>query len=181
MYYCKTLLIAFMLLPFYLFAQTAVQPSEITGLWTGTLYNDSAQLHYKYEVVINKKNQKYQGYSHTWFVINHKEYFAVKKVKVKIAKDGKVIVVDDGIIAHNLPELPEKYSKQLNVLALNHTGNTSTLNGIFVTKRTKKYLSLTGQIKLDHSQKLWQSDLIAQLKNLHLENDITNEPVVYNP
>lgn len=171
-----------MLLPSLLFAQqSSLKNNAIAGLWTGTLYNDSAQQTYKYEIAISEKDGKFSGYSHTWFTIEGKEYFAVKKVMVKIAKDGKVIVVDDGLMTHNLPELPVKYSKQLNILDLQANGSKSLLEGVFVTNRTKQYQSLTGTIKLQYSENLSQSALILNLKKLNINNELTQTDIAFKP
>lgn len=182
MHYCKTIVVILMLLPAYLFAQqTSSKQSEISGLWTGTIFNDSAQQDYKYEIAISEKNGKFSGYSHTWFVIEGKEYFAVKRVTVKIAKDGKIVVVDDGLIVHNLPELPVKYSKQLNVLKFNAGTDKSSLEGIFVTNRTKQYQSLTGSVNLQYNKNLWQSALIPSLKKLNIDNGLTPTEIAFKP
>ena len=68
------------LLPLQLFAQ------DITGVWTGTLYNDTTQF-IKYELAISEYNGKLSGYSHTIFVIDGVENIGVKSIKIK--KRGK--------------------------------------------------------------------------------------------
>lgn len=182
MRYCKTLVVMLMLLPVYLFAQqNLTKQNTITGLWTGTLSSDSSQQNYKYEIAISEKDGKYNGYSHTWFIIEGKEYFAIKKVSIKMAKDGKVIVLDEALISHNLPELPVKYSKQLNVLDLNSSNTKTSLEGIFVTNRTKQYQSLTGSVKLKYSENFSQSALLPSLKKLNINNDLTQNEMAYIP
>ena len=71
--------------PVYLFAQQ----TDITGLWKGTIYNDTNQLTYQYEIGISKEKGKYSGFSHTWFTLGDSQYFGVKKVSVKIARMEK--------------------------------------------------------------------------------------------
>lgn len=182
MHYCKTLVVIIMLLPTCLFAQQfSSNKINIAGLWTGTIYNDSAQQDYKYEIAISEKNGKYSGFSHTWFTIDGTAYFAVKKVLVNIAKDGKLVVVDDGLIVHNLPELPVKYSKQLNVLDVQFSNNKSSLKGIFVTNRTKQHQSLTGTVTLQYNENLWQSSLIPSLKELNINNELTQNQLAFKP
>ena len=171
-----------LLLPTFLFAQqTNSKTNSLTGLWTGAIYNDSAQQNYEYEIAISEKNGKYSGYSHTWFTIEGKDYFAVKKVVINIAKDGKIVVVDDGLLSHNLPELPAKYSKQLNVLDFHTREAKSSLEGIFVTNRTKQYQSLTGSVKLQYNENLSQSVLILNLKKLNINNELTQTDIAFKP
>ena len=45
------------LLPLKLFAQ------DITGVWTGTLYNDTTKQYLKYELAISEYDGKLSGYS----------------------------------------------------------------------------------------------------------------------
>ena len=147
---------------------------DITGLWTGTLYNDSTKQQHQYEIRISKQNGKYAGYSHTWFVIDGKKYFGVKKIKVKLAPDGKVIMEDDELMLNNYPIQPNKEIRQLNVLDFSNTGAELALTGEFVTNRTKKFAPLTGSINLKKKDSYAQSDLVP-----HLQSIIKGEELSY--
>ncbi|MFT3979199.1 MAG: cell envelope integrity protein TolA [Ferruginibacter sp.] len=159
----------FLLLPAIVFAQQ----KDITGLWKGTLYNDTTQKYYRYEVGISKEKKGYSGFSHTWFVIGDTQYFGVKKVKVELAKDGKILIEDNGLIAHNYPVPPNKGVRQLNVLVLDDSGETMVLSGPFSTNRTKEYHSLTGSIRLERKNDFWQSSLVPHLQELGYENELS--------
>jgi hypothetical protein len=154
------------LLPLYLFAQkTDPAATDITGLWKGTMYNDTTQTYYSYEIGISKEKNKLSGFSHTWFVLDNKKYYAVKKVKVKIV-DGKLIVQDNGLIAHNYTGKPDKGVYQLNVLELEMHDSIMKLSGPFITNRTRMYNSLTGTIDLQRKKDYWQSSLVPHLQEL---------------
>lgn len=170
MRFSKTLVVLFCTLPLTLLAQTYVSnEKDITGLWTGTLYNDTTGQYSKYEVAISKEKGKLVGFSHTAFVINGKEYFGVKKVNVKKAPDGKIIIVDDELVLNNYPELPGKYTRQLNILTLDNNDSTAVLSGPFVTNRTKVYNALTGSVRLQKNIGAWQSALWPHLQELGKE------------
>ncbi|MEO6254641.1 MAG: hypothetical protein ABIO79_15120, partial [Ferruginibacter sp.] len=62
---------------------------DITGLWKGTIFNDSTKQTLPYEIVISKEKGKLTGYSHTSYVINDKKYYGIKKMNIRVAKDGK--------------------------------------------------------------------------------------------
>ncbi|RYY68128.1 MAG: hypothetical protein EOO13_13145 [Chitinophagaceae bacterium] len=114
---------------------------DITGLWTGTIFNDSTQQYHQYEVGITREKGKYTGFSHTWFMIGNTKYFGVKRIKVRIAADGKIIMEDGELMLNNYPVQPNKDVRQLNVLTLETTGTDIGLTGLFVTNRTKEFLS----------------------------------------
>jgi hypothetical protein len=167
MSYCKYLTTLLFLFPHYLFAQ------DITGLWKGTLYNDTTQQYYKYEIGISKEKGKYTGFSHTWFILEDKQYFGVKKVKVNVAPDGKIIIEDDGLISNNYPVPPSRNIRQLNILTLDGSDALMTLSGPFSTNRTKEYRSLTGSVSLQRKNDFWQSALIPHLKELGKQNELS--------
>lgn len=171
MYRCKYLIIA--IISFFPAAVSAQIPEpDITGLWKGTLYNDSTQRYYRYEIGISEEKGKLSGFSHTFFLKDDKEFYGVKKVKVKRV-DGKIIIEDDGLLANNYPESPAKGVRQLNILTLEIKDSMMILSGPFTTNRTKKYAPLTGTINLQRKNDFWQSALVPHLQELGLSNDLS--------
>lgn len=141
------------LLPLYILSQ------DITGLWKGTMFNDSAQTSLPYELLIKKEQGKYSGYTHSWFLIDGKEYYGIKKVKVSVARDGKIIIKDVSLVENNYPVEPDKDVHQLNVLDLVNKNDGNTLDGLFVTNRTKKFRELTGHINVKKVDSFTESSL----------------------
>jgi hypothetical protein len=158
MKYVLSLLVA-ACFPIFIFCQ------DITGLWQGTLYNDSTQQHLEYEIVITKESKSYAAFSLTWFLIEGKKYYGVKKLDVRIAKDGKIILVDEKLLQENYPAEFAQHIQQLNVLDIKTEGANTFLEGPFVTKRTKKYKELTGHITIKRVDLLSQSDLMQFLQS----------------
>lgn len=171
MHQCKRLIIFCFVLfcSVQLFAQS--EP-DITGLWKGTMYNDTTQKFLKYEIAISEKKGKLYGYSHTYFILDDKEYHGVKKVKIK-REDGKIIVQDMELIANNYPVPPAKGVRQLDVLTLEISDGVMTLSGPFSTNRTKVYSSLTGSIKVEHKTNFKQSALVPHLEELGLAEELS--------
>jgi hypothetical protein len=169
MYYRKCLMAILIMFSFTVTAQE----TDITGLWKGTLYNDTTQMNYQYEIGIGKEKGRYVGFSHTWFILDDKQYYGVKKVTIRIANDGKIIVEDDRLISNNYPVPPNKNVRQLNVLTLDATAPIMTLTGLFSTNRTKEYNNLTGSVSLQRKNDFWQSALIPHLEELGKANDLS--------
>ncbi len=137
---------------------------DITGLWKGTMFNDSTQKSLPYEMIITKENGKYTGYSHSWFLVGGKEYYGVKKIKIRVAKDAKIVIQDDELLENNYPGGPDKNVYQLNVLDFTSLGSEATLQGPFVTNRTKVYTELTGRINVKRVSELSGSELMSFLQ-----------------
>jgi len=164
------LLLVFYLLSVNVFAQS--EETDITGLWKGTLYNDSTHQFYKYEIGISQEKGKLTGFSHTWFLLDDKQYYGLKKVKIK-RKDGKIIIEDDGLITNNYPVQPAKGVRQLNILVLDASDSVMKLSGPFTTNRTKDYAPLTGTIDLQRKNDYWQSALVPHLQELNLAGSLS--------
>src|ERR1700752_2114970 len=90
---------------------------DITGLWRGTLYNDTTQRTLKYEIAISEHKGKLTGYTHTFFIVDDREYYGVKKVSVR-RMDDKYVLQTEELIANNYPNGPQKGVKQGDVLTL---------------------------------------------------------------
>ena len=146
---------------------------DITGLWSGTLFNDDTQQSLAYEIFISKDKGKLTGYSQTWFLVNDQKYYGVKKVKVRFANDGKIIVQDAGIIENHYPSEPNKNLIQLNILDLVSNENEATLKGPYVTNSTKNFGALSGRIQLKRIATSDQSSLIQYLRKNNIDNDVT--------
>ncbi len=145
---------------------------DITGLWKGTMYNDSTKRSLDYEIVISKVKGKYTGFSNTSYVVNDKKYHGIKRINVRVAKDGKIVFQDAKLLENNYESQQNKNVIQLNVLDLANSGNESFMDGIFVTNRSKEYQAVTGRMSIKKVNPLLvQSELMDYLrKNADEEN-----------
>jgi hypothetical protein len=148
----------------------------MTGLWTGLMFNDTTEMNYRYEIAISEKNGKLVGYSQTFFILDGKEYYGVKKLKITIDGD-KVVTQDVKLLDNNYPVKPPKGVYVLNVLNFQMTNEAMVLKGMFSTNRTKEYAPATGYIHVEKKIDFKESPLVKQLKVLGLDNDLSFIPL----
>lgn len=162
----------------FLFSATLLAQAQpdMTGLWTGLMFNDTTELNYRYEIAISEKNGKLVGYSQTFFILDGKEYYGVKKLKITIDGD-KVVTQDVKLLDNNYPIKPPKGVYVLNVLNFQLTNNVMVLKGVFSTNRTKEYAPATGYIHVEKKTAFKESPLVKQLTVLGLDNDLSFLPV----
>ncbi len=171
MRHCKHLIIVLLLsFPLLLTAQSAAV--DITGLWTGTLYNDTTGRTLRYEIAISEEKGKLSAFTHTFFIIDDKQYHGVKRSRVK-KQDGKIIIETIELIANNYPIPPPKGVKQIDKLTLEIQDSIMVLSGPFVTTRTKDYHPLTGSIRVQRKNDYRQSALIPHLEELGLKQSLS--------
>lgn len=161
-----TFIIAVLCCPVFVFCQ------DITGLWKGTMYNDSTQQSLTYEIVIHKEKGKLTGYSHTSYLIGTTKYYGVKKINVRIAKDGKIVMQDAKWLESNYPGEHSKNVLQLNVLEMAKSGEESYMDGLFVTNRSREYNALTGRMSIKRENPLLAHSELMKYMQINTADEI---------
>ena len=144
-----------------------VSAQVISGLYSGTLTNDSTKKEQRYELALTEYRGKITGYSYTTFVRNDSLFYGVKRVKAA-RKDGQLVVEDDKMIVNNFPESPAKGVHQTNYIQLTNEDTLRTANGTWKTNRTKIYYALSGGVEMKLDNDSTHSALIGQLKELNI-------------
>jgi hypothetical protein len=165
----KTIQLTVLLLffPLVFFAQT------LTGLWTGTLTNDSSTIRrdQSFEIVLTQYKDKVYGYSRMTFFVRDTLYYIVKRVKGTI--EGEVCEVkDDDIIKHNFPGKPEKRVRLVSVFRRNKQDSLWYLEGDWKTTKSKRYYSISGKLSLKPETDPDKSKLMPHLEELKLADDV---------
>ena len=164
------------MLLFYTTSFSQSSPVDMTGLWTGLMFNDTTEMNYRYEIAISEKNGKLIGYSQTFFIVDGKEYYGVKKLKITINGD-KVITQDLKLIENNYPIKPPKGVYVVNVLNFEMKKDVMMLSGMFETNRTREYAPATGYIHIERKIDVRESPLVKQLEKMGLMSELSFVPV----
>lgn len=160
-------------LPFHVFAQSAPGAErDITGLWKGSLYNDTTKKNLPYEIAISEEKGKLVGYSYTQFDIDGKKEIGVKSVKIK-RKDDQLTIEDVELISNNYSEPPPKKVRQLSVVNLVVNDTAMQLIGNWSTNRTKEYVQLTGSLQLQRTLDYKPLALFKKLEDLKLASNLS--------
>src|SRR5262245_39848606 len=94
-----------LILPLFLLSQT------VSGLWYGTLVNDSTHRKQNFELGLSEYRGKITGYTYTTFIENDTFYYSIKKIRAE-RNGGTLIVTDAEMVANNFPEKAAKGVKQ---------------------------------------------------------------------
>lgn len=168
----KTLKLLFILLfaPLVFHAQ-----KSLTGLWVGTLSNDSTTVRkdQSFEIALTQYKEKVYGYSRMNFIVNDTLYYIVKRVKGNIENDV-CEVKDDDIVSHNFPRKPDKGVKLISTFRRNLQDSIWRLDGDWKTTESKKhrYYSISGKISLTSEPDISKSKIFPHLEELNLANDV---------
>lgn len=175
-----SLTVLVLLSPLYFFAQS------LTGLWTGSLSNDSNSVRKEqsFEIALTEYKGKVYGYSRSEFIVNDTLYYIMKRVKGTI--EGDICeVTDDEIISYNFRGKLDKGIKVTSTFRRNQNDSTWYLEGSWKTNATKKYYAVTGKVNLAEEKDLSASKIFPHLEELNLANNVAfykerteTEPIV---
>lgn len=154
---------------FFYFISLNSSAQNISGLYSGTLVNDSLKMVQNYELALSEYKGKITGYSYITFVSNDTFYYGIKRIKAT-RKNGELVVEDVAMLANNYPKRPDKGVHVINRIPLPEGDSILELNGKWETTGTKKFYSINGPLKLRKDSDSSQSPLIAHLNELKVIN-----------
>jgi hypothetical protein len=153
---------------------------DISGVWTGKLYNDTTKEYIPFELAINESNGKASGFSHTTFISDSAKNVGVKEIKIKI-KNDEILVEDEKFVYNNFPEPPPKGVKMYATLTLSNNDTTEVLKGTWKTNATRHYSPLTGSVFLERKKKNPENTVIVKkLEDLGLAKQLLFLPEPQN-
>lgn len=166
------IVIILFLFPISLFAQPSLTDNDITGLWKGSLYNDTTNKYLPYEIAISHENGKLSGYSYTLFDIDGKKELGVKRIKIK-RKDDQLFMEDIALILNDYSEPPPRKVRQQSVVNLSANDTAMQMTGTWSTNRTREYRPLTGTMQLKRAIDFRPMVLFKKLVELKLDMDLS--------
>lgn len=157
---------------------SGVAAQDVSGVWTGYMYNDTTHQQLQFELAINRDKKKLSGFSHITFTgDDHVRNIGVKSVDIR-EKEGHYYVVDDKFIYNNYSEPPAKGVKVFCFLSYSETDTSEVLSGIWRTNATKVYLPLTGTVFLERKKKTKPEEtvIVKELARLGYADKLTFLP-----
>lgn len=146
---------------------------SLTGLWIGTLSNDSTTIRkdQSFEIALTQYKEKVYGYSRSTFIINDTLYYILKRVKGTI--DGEICEVkDDEIVSYNFRGHLNKGVKVTTTFRRNLQDSAWHLAGEWKTNKTKKFYSISGKVDLKEEADYEKSKIFPHLEELKIDKEL---------
>ena len=151
---------------------------ELTGIWTGSLSNDSTTIRkdQTFEIALTEYRGKVYGYAYSTFIVNDTLFFIIKRVKGDV--NGKICEVkDDEVVTHNFRRSPDKDVSVVYTFRHDQPENEWVIDGNWRTNRTKEYYSISGDVNASAERDLSKSKLYEHLGDLNLQSTLAvNKP-----
>ena len=150
-----------------LFLSIKSSAQDISGLYSGTLINDSLKMIQNYELALSEYKGKITGFSYITFVMNDTFYYGIKRVEAT-RENGELVVRDVKMLMNNYPQRVDKGVHLINKIPLSQLDGIKEVNGRWETTKTKKFYSISGDMSLKKDDDSTHSSLIAHLKELDI-------------
>jgi hypothetical protein len=168
----KLILFVF-LLPINLFGQSkSVKDLDLTGIWKGSLYNDTTQRYLPYELAISEDKGKLTGYSYTLFEGGSKNEWIIKRIKIR-EKENKLIIEDVALITNTFLEPPPRGVKWMGIVTFSSDDTAMHLQGIWSTSRTREFSPATGSMQVKRALNYRPLTLFKKLEELNLDQTLS--------
>jgi hypothetical protein len=166
-----------LLLLILLFLSVQLAAQNISGLYSGTLRNDSNKHVQQYELALSEYRGKITGYAYATFIANDTFYYSIRRVKA-VREKNQLVVEDEEMLVNNFPRRPDKGVHRISYIPLQHLkeGDTlATFTGNWKTTQTKKFYAVPGIMDMKRDNDSTHSALVAHLRELNIR---TSNPEV---
>lgn len=153
-----------------LFCAITSTAQNISGLYSGTLYNDTTKQTQVYQLALSEYRGKITGYAYATFIVHDTFYYSIRRVKATRQKD-ELVVEDVAMLVNNFPEGPNKGVHRISRIPIGHLkpeDSLSSFQGSWETTQTKKYYSLNGTMAMKKDSDSSASALVAHLTELKI-------------
>lgn len=150
----------------------AQEKPDITGVWSGQIYNDSTQKYLPFELAISLRNGDFTGYSYTVFLIDSVENIGVKEVTIS-EKDGIIKIKDKRLIDDNYSERPDKGVYTTMELKYSENDTARILSGKWYTNKTRRFYPLSGTAFLNRRKDYRQTRIMQRLAYLGIDRRLS--------
>jgi hypothetical protein len=140
----------------------------LSGIYSGSMYNDTTKMLQKYELALSEYRGKVMGYSYVTFVVNDTFYYGIRRVKGYKNDKNELVLTDEELLANNFPESPAKRVRRTAIFPLAQEDTITSLSGTWQTNRTRQFYSVGGATKTERSLDSSQSPLVSHLKELDI-------------
>lgn len=165
-----------------LIAAALCRSQSIEGTWRGVMIQDSPVARINFEMVLEKKEGKINGYLYRLFIVDDSLIYNTVKINARIA-DNVLIIEDDESVSRNFEEKANRKIKAAYFFKLNpKLQSEDSLKGEWTTSRYKnKYMSISGTVLVAREPLYETTQLFKRLEEKQLQYTVAFVPKFIAP
>lgn len=155
----------------------AATAQKFEGTWKGTMIQDSPVVRIDFEMVLEQKEGKINGYLYRLFIVNDSLIYNTVRVTARVS-GNMLIVEDDESVSRNFDERANRKIKAAYFFNLNpKQPDADTMSGEWTTSRFRnKYMSISGRVKVKKEPLYETTQLFKRLEEKQLHRSIAFVP-----
>jgi hypothetical protein len=162
-------------LSFFLFCFIhTINAQSVTGIWKGTMLQDTPKRAINFEIALQEKEGKLTGYCYRLFIVNDSLIYNTVKVEARIA-DSILIVEDEKSVSKNYEENTRKIKVAYFFKLKQGLFNGETMNGEWTTNQYKGFRAVTGTVSVTREPDFVETQLYKRLEDKKLHKELKFE------
>jgi hypothetical protein len=162
-------------LSFFLFCFIhTINAQSVTGIWKGTMLQDTPKRAINFEIALQEKEGKLTGYCYRLFIVNDSLIYNTIKVEARIA-DSILIVEDEKSVSKNYEENTRKIKVAYFFKLKQGLFNGETMNGEWTTNQYKGFRAVTGTVSVTREPDFVETQLYKRLEDKKLHKELKFE------
>jgi hypothetical protein len=155
----------------------AATAQKFEGTWKGTMIQDSPVVRIDFEMVLEQKEGKINGYLYRLFIVNDSLIYNTVRVTARVS-GNMLIVEDDESVSRNFDERANRKIKAAYFFNINpKQPDADTMSGEWTTSRFRnKYMSISGKVKVKKEPLYETTQLFKRLEEKQLHRSIAFVP-----
>ncbi|MBX9784271.1 MAG: hypothetical protein K2X48_13355 [Chitinophagaceae bacterium] len=165
----------FLLLLFLITLNAICHAQKFEGTWRGVMVQDSPVVRINFEMALENKEGKIQGYLYRLFIVEDSLIYNTVKVNARVV-DKMLVVEDEESVSRNFEEKANRKIKAAYFFKL-EKNLSDTLKGEWTTSRYKnKYLAISGTVTVVREPDYETTQLFKRLQEKKLETTVAFVP-----
>lgn len=152
----------------------AAKSQNVTGVWKGTMVQDSPKRAINFEIALQEKDGKLSGYCYRLFIVNDSLIYNTVRVEARIT-DSILVVEDEKSVSKNYEENTRKIKVAYFFKLKQNTFNGQTMNGEWTTNQYKGFRAVTGTVSVTREPDFVETQLYKRLEDKKLHKELKFE------
>jgi hypothetical protein len=168
------------LLSFLVFLSLCLSNSvaqDVTGVWKGTMVQDSPRRVINFEMALSEKDGKLFGYCYRLFIVEDSLIYNTVRIEARLV-DGVLVIEDDKSVSKNFESNTSKVRVAYFFTLPKKGENENAMKGDWTTNRLKRYMAITGTITVQRepNPEVAEVQILKRLAEKKLDRELKFTP-----
>jgi hypothetical protein len=153
------------------------QAQDVTGVWKGTMVQDSPRRVINFEMALSEKDGKLFGYCYRLFIVEDSLIYNTVRIEARLV-DSVLVIEDDKSVSKNFESNTSRVKVAYFFTLPKKGENENAMKGDWTTNRLKRYMAITGTITVQRepNPEVAEVQILKRLAEKKLDREMKFTP-----